>query len=144
MFRLMRLRPPHGWNAVGWELAIVTLGVLVALGAQQVVEGINDREAVAQLRGALHAELGDDRARWEHIRASDPCTVQRLDRIEQWLATAPADAKLNRAYRLFLWNQHSGAWDLAKTSDTMTHIPLRERLIFASLYEAINNARNDQ
>ena len=26
MFRLLRLRPPHGWNAVAWELAIVTLG----------------------------------------------------------------------------------------------------------------------
>ena len=27
MFRLMRLHPPNGWNAVGWELAIVVLGV---------------------------------------------------------------------------------------------------------------------
>ena len=23
MFRLLRLKPPHGWNAVGWELGIV-------------------------------------------------------------------------------------------------------------------------
>ena len=37
MFRLLRLKPPHGWNAVIWELAIVTLGVLIALAAQQLV-----------------------------------------------------------------------------------------------------------
>ena len=114
MFRLMKLKPPHGWNAVGWELAIVTLGVLIALGAQQFVDGIHQRNEVAQLVGALRAELADNRSRWEHVRNSDPCTLQRLDALERWNATAPATAKLNRAYRLFLWNQHSGAWDLAK------------------------------
>jgi hypothetical protein len=28
MLRLTKLTPPHGWNAVAWELGIVTLGVL--------------------------------------------------------------------------------------------------------------------
>lgn len=35
MFRLMKLKPPHGWSAVAWELAIVTLGVLIAFQVQQ-------------------------------------------------------------------------------------------------------------
>lgn len=141
MFRLLKLKPPHGWNAVAWELGIVTLGVLIALGAQQAVEGIHQRNEISQVVGALRSELADDHARWEHIRASDPCTLQRLDALEQWNATAPADAKLKRAYRLFLWNMHSGAWDLAKTSESTANIPLGERLTFASLYEAINNWR---
>lgn len=141
MFRLMKLKPPHGWSAVCWELAIVTIGVLIALGAQQIVEGIHQRNEVAQLIGALRAELADNRSRWEHVRNSDPCTLQRLDALERWNATAPRNAKINRAYRLFLWNQHSGAWDLAKTSDTTASIPLRQRLLFASLYDAINNWR---
>src|SRR4029079_9608960 len=141
MFRLTRLEPLHGWNAVAWELAIVTLGVLIALGAQQIVEGIHDRREVDQLRSALRAELADDRARWEHMRASDPCTLQRLDAIDRWLATAPAKAKLSDAYRLFLWNMHSSAWDLAKTSPATTDIPLQERLTYASLYGAIDNWR---
>ena len=141
MFRLMKLKPPHGWNAVAWELGIVTLGVLIALGAQQFVDGIHQRNEVSQLVAALRAELADNRSRWEHVRASDACTLKRLDALERWNATAPATAKLKRAYRLFLWNQHSGAWDLAKTSDTTASIPLRQRLLFASLYDAINNWR---
>ena len=141
MFRLLKLSPPHGWSAVAWELAIVTLGVLIALGAQQFVDGIHQRNEVAQLVGALRSELADSRGRWQHVRNSDPCTLQRLDALEKWNATAPSNAKLNRAYRLFVWNQHSGAWDLAKTSETTTHIPLRERMIIASLYDAINNWR---
>jgi hypothetical protein len=141
MFRLMKLKPPHGWNAVAWELGIVTLGVLIALAAQQLVDNIHQRSEVAQLIGALRAELADNRARWEHVRNSDPCTLQRLDALERWSATAPATAKLNRAYRLFVWNQHTGAWDLAKSSDTMSSIPLNERVTIASLYDAFNNWR---
>jgi len=141
MFRLTKLNPPHGWNAVAWELAIVTLGVLIALGAQQFVDGINRRSEVRQLVGGLRGELADMRARWDHVRNSDPCTVHRLDALDRWVATAPTDAKLPNAYRPFLWNMHTGAWDLAKTSDAMSDIPLKQRLTFASLYDAINNWR---
>ncbi len=142
MFRLLKLEPPHGWNAVAWELVIVTVGVLLALAAQQLVEGIQRRNDVAQLVAALRAELADDRSRWEHIRASDPCTLQRLDAIERWLATAPAGAKLSaNPFRLFVWNMHSSAWDLAKTSPATAGIPLGERLTYASLYGAIDNWR---
>ena len=141
MFRLTKVAPPHGWNAVVWELAIVTLGVLIALVAQQLVDGIHQRNEVTQLVGALRSELADSRSRWQHVRNSDSCTLQRLDALEKWNATAPRSAKLNRAYRLFVWNQHSGAWDLAKTSEAMASIPLRQRVLFASLYDAINNWR---
>lgn len=141
MFRLLKLKPPNGWSTVGWELTIVTLGVLIALGAQQLVETMQRREDIAQLVAALRAELADDRSRWEHIRDSDPCTLQRLDAIERWMATAPAGAKLTYPFRLFLWNMHSSAWDLAKTSPATAGIPLEQRLTYASLYGAIDNWR---
>ena len=133
--------PLHGWRAFFGEVGIIVVGVLIALGAQQLVENIHDREAVAQLGGALRSELADDRARWEHIRNSDLCTIERLDALERWTAVARPGAKLKRGYRLFLWNMHSAAWDLAKTSEMTANIPLQPRLTFASLYDAINNWR---
>jgi hypothetical protein len=137
----MKLKPPHGWNAVAWELGIVALGVLIALAAQQVVQDIHDRQAIAQLRGAFRAELADDRARWEDMRAADPCTLQRLDALDGWADTASSGARLERAYRLMLWNMHSSAWDIAKTSPAAGSIPLDERLAYADLYSAIDNWR---
>ncbi len=139
MFRLFK--PLHGWRQFAGEVGIIVLGVLIALTAQQVVEDIHDREAVAQLRSALRAELAGDRARWEDMRASDPCTLQRLDALDRWAATAPGQARLERAFRLMLWNMHSSAWDIAKTSPAAASIPLDERLIFGDLYSAIDNWR---
>ena len=57
MFRLLRLNPPNGWHAVAWELLIVTLGVLVALGAQQLMERARDRRVAEQTRTAVVEEI---------------------------------------------------------------------------------------
>jgi hypothetical protein len=138
-FRLPK--PMRGWREFGGEVGIIVLGVLLALGAQQVVEAIHNREAIAQLRSALRAELADDRGRWEDMRASDPCTLQRLEALNQWATTAPAQAKLVRPFVLRLWNMHSSAWDVAKTSAATGNIPLDERLTYAELYGAIDNWR---
>jgi hypothetical protein len=40
-----------------------------------------------------------------------------------------------------LWNMHSSAWDIAKTSPAAGNIPLDERLTYADLYAAIDNWR---
>jgi hypothetical protein len=135
-------KPLHGWRALVGEIGIIVVGVLIALSAEQLVQKIHEREDVAQLRSALRAELADDRARWEGIRTRDRCTQQRLDALGHWLASAPLGARLaGNPYRLFLFNMHSSAWDLAKTSPVATHIPLKERLTYASLYGAIDNWR---
>ena len=142
MFRLLRLKPPNGWSAVGWELAIVTLGVVIALGFDQMAKGMNERSEVGEIRRALRAELADDRARWEYMRAADPCTLRRLNAIEQWLATAPGSESVTDGFSPMLWNMHSSAWDIAKASPVAAHIPLDERLTYAELYAAIDNWRD--
>lgn len=134
--------PLHGWRALAGEIGIIVVGVLIALSAEQLVQSIHEREDVAQLRAALRAELADDRARWEGIRLRDRCTQQRLDALNHWLASALPGARLaGNPYRVFLFNMHSSAWDLAKTSPAAAHIPLKERLTYASLYAAIDNWR---
>jgi hypothetical protein len=135
------LKPLRGWREFSGEVGIIVLGVLIALGAQQVVQGIQEREDIAQLRSALRAELADNRARWEDMRASDPCTLQRLDALARWSETAPNHAKLVRPFVLRLWNMHSSAWDVAKSSPATGNIPLDERLTYAELYAATDNWR---
>jgi hypothetical protein len=139
-FRLPK--PLHGWREFAGEVGIIVIGVLIALGAQQAVETWHARADVGQLLGAFRAELADDRARWEDMRAADACTLQRLDALERWAATAPTDARLANAFHLMLWNMHSSAWDIAKTSPATAHIPLDEQLAYADLYAAIDNWRD--
>ena len=85
MFRLMKLKPPHGWSAVVWELGIVTLGVLIALGAQQFVDGLHWRSEMRDFRTALRAEISDDLATYTYRREQNRCMTARLDELQRWL-----------------------------------------------------------
>ena len=134
-------KPLHGWREFVGEVGIIVIGVLIALGAEQVVETIHERSQVDQLQRALRAELADSRARWDDMRAGDDCALKRLSTLERWLATAPAGSRVRDGFSPMLWNMHSSAWDLVKTSPAAEHISLDERLLYASLYDAIDNWR---
>ncbi|WP_308517305.1 hypothetical protein [Sphingomonas flavescens] len=85
MFRLIRMKPPHGWNAVAWELAIVTLGVVIALGAQQIVEALHDRSTAAQTRAEVSEELNSDLMSMLLRSRAEPCIERRLNELRALL-----------------------------------------------------------
>lgn len=82
MFRMLRIRPPNGWAALGWELAIVVLGVLIALGAQQWADNRSWAARVDASRDALRDELAQH-YRWSvEWRAVFPCMEGQIDRLQ--------------------------------------------------------------
>lgn len=90
MFRMLKLNPPHGWRAVTWELVIVTLGVLLALGVQQWAE---KRSWTAKAKSAIapiRAELNDHYAYAVEWRLVHPCMIAQIDRLQQRLADSGA------------------------------------------------------
>ena len=87
MFRMLKLNPPNGWRAVVWELAIVTLGVLIALAAQQWVEDRSWRQKAGDARIALREELRATHYRAVEWRVVEPCIQAQLDRLEKRVVT---------------------------------------------------------
>jgi hypothetical protein len=78
MFRPLRLKPPHGWNSVAWELAIVTLGVLIALAAQQIAGALQNRGTAAETRAEVTDELNSDLMSIALRQSIEPCIELRL------------------------------------------------------------------
>ena len=81
MFRLVKLKPPHGWSAVGWELGIIILGVLVALAAQQWAEGLSWSGKIGATKRALRAEMQEHYGYAVEYRAVYPCLQAQLDQL---------------------------------------------------------------
>jgi len=84
MFRLLKLKPPHGWSAVAWELGIVTLGVLIALGAQQIVDDFHWRSELGDFRKAVRAEISNNLATYTYRAEQNRCAAARLDELQRW------------------------------------------------------------
>ena len=50
-------KPLHGWREFVGEVGIIVIGVLIALGAEQLLESWRDRHAVEEMDGRLRQEL---------------------------------------------------------------------------------------
>ncbi len=141
MFRLLKLKPPHGWNAVAWELAIVTLGVLIALGAQQMVEAMQWRRDVAGFRNSVREEIALDLGSYPYRAKQKMCIRQRLDELQRWLdswrsgrplaLTGPIGIPASRVIRTSVWE--------SRDPGAFAHMPRAEREEYAFLYDEFAN-----
>ena len=83
MFRMLKLNPPNGWRTVVWELAIVTLGVLIALAAQQWAEERSWRAKVGQSQAAIRDELAKHYSWSVEWRVVSPCVISQIDSLQK-------------------------------------------------------------
>jgi hypothetical protein len=74
-------KPLHGWREFAGEVGIIVIGVLIALCAEQVVEEIHFRNAVASERTALHEALRAELAEPAGRLTQEPCIRRRLDEL---------------------------------------------------------------
>jgi hypothetical protein len=51
-------KPLHGWRAFAGEVGVIVLGVLIALGAQQLAENLAWRQKVDAALADMNNELG--------------------------------------------------------------------------------------
>jgi len=81
-------KPLHGWREFVGEVGIIVVGVLIALGAEQLVEQWQWRNKVHDTTAQLNAELNRDaRAAYAGLVVG-PCLDQQLVAIDAALASA--------------------------------------------------------
>ena len=141
MFRMLKLRPPHGWNAVGWELAIVTVGVLLALGTQELAQSLHWRSEVKETRTALNAELSRDLAAFDYRLATSPCIIARMTELRKWADSFRIGKPLRLKHSIINtpgFAIRTEVWDLVD-GEVASRIPLKDRLNYSGLYSGMKS-----
>lgn len=147
MFRLLKLSPPHGWRGVWWELGIVTLGVLIALGAQQVVETAQWREKVASAKQSIDFEINDQLDYSEEVSSFAPCVGPFIDALEAAILRhdRAAIAKLHDTrppFETHPWR--STAWQSALSTQVADHLRQDELDQYALIFTSFNDIARHQ
>lgn len=151
MFRLLRLKPPHGWNAVAWELAIVTLGVLIALAAQQWAEGRIWQDKAKASKSALLDELALHYSFAVEFRVVYPCLQGQLDALRKRVLSSGAtlqpapvfhEPRSDYVFRLPGKFYPSDVWEEAISDGVVRHLDPAVRSQFAGHYAALESIRD--
>lgn len=118
-------KPLHGWRAFAGEVGVIVLGVLIALGAQQLVENLDWREKVSSAEAAMRLELSEDDGPQAYGRlAIGACLDQQIARIHDGAGHAAAD-QLRRwiaDYSPPFRSWDSEAWKAVLASDVGSHM----------------------
>ena len=133
----------RGWRWFLAEYAIVFVGVLTALGAQQFASAVDRRSEVREARRALDAELAWNLTALRVRNEQAPCVDRRLDELERWaeagragappLALArPVGGPVYLSFRTAVWRA---------TSDVVANMPLQEKLTYAQVYDDLENSQ---
>ena len=150
-------KPLHGWREFVGEVGVIVLGVLIALGAQQIVEAVQWHEEVRLTEEALTNEIALSIVNAAERKMVDQCLRDRLAHLitkarsedVRWSAdpmqlgnTQYTLSMLSQApYRTPLRTWDESAWDSAKSSGVLSHMP-RERVAdFSGLYMSLDSER---
>jgi hypothetical protein len=134
------IKPVGGSPAVIQEILIVVTGVLIALAAQQAVDGWVWQSRVADFRKAIDAELGRNLESYRLRIEQRECVGDRLDQLGAWADAQEAGRAgrlLNPISRALVARLQFGVWEQA--GEAVSHMSLKERLAYAELYDDFRN-----
>ena len=133
-------RPLHGWRAFAGEVGVIVLGVLIALGAQQLAENLSWRQKVDAALADMNNELGsgDGPQAYERLVLHD-CVAMHL--ISARAAIEKGDRSGSRKLIDQFWLPNrtwdSLARDAANTADVAAHMPHERMLQYRIAYEMV-------
>jgi hypothetical protein len=141
-------KPLHGWREFTGEVGIIVVGVLIALGAEQVVEAMHWKDRARHARQALAGELAghyDQAIEWRII---EPCVAAQLDRLEQRLLAsgdriepAPLFHEEDRTFVLRAPSRPypTAVWQGVVAEGVSSHLTDAERLDFGIYYQQLHD-----
>jgi len=135
-------KPLHGWREFTGEVGIIVIGVMIALGAEQMVEELHWRHAVRIQRQALHEELGGELATASYRLLQEPCISRRLSELMIVFERHKAGQPLGLAGAVgspAVLFANAGAWETASHGETLDHMPLDERLDLGGAFHGLES-----
>jgi len=137
-------KPWHGLREFLKEYLIIVVGVLTALGAEQIAEGLRWRHDVAEARQELRYELGSNVLLTRGLAAKADCVDRRLDELGAILAEASKSGRLPPTG--FIGQPISptylqDAWDAQKSGQAVAHFSPDELEAIGRVYRFIDGGR---
>ena len=153
--KIPAFKPINGWRTFLGEVGIIVLGVLIALGAQQVIEGWQWRQRTGEARVALAREITNISALHYERLIVQRCLLNRLaflaGRLEKsgpnWTAEPENFINPRRymsnalpiAYRPPQRDLVDSIWVSVRSDQTLGHLKADESAAIAAIYA---NARS--
>jgi hypothetical protein len=133
-------KPLHGWREFTGEVGIIVLGVLIALGAEQILETLHLHEKVRRAEHAMQLELAQDDGPQAYARvAIADCFDHQLALVHDGAGVTPTDRlrALARSYSPPFRTWDSEAWKAVVASDVGSYMGPEKLVEWSAAYRVL-------
>jgi hypothetical protein len=141
----MDIHKPKPWRGLREflkEYLIIVVGVLTALGGEQVVERLHERHVAAEARENIRRELAETLARFEKRKKIQPCIAARLDDVARLIRTAGEPGYRPPVWvgRPQVWDVQTARWEAASQAGRSSLFDPEEQTLYSRAYTALKLA----
>jgi len=141
-------KPLHGWREFAGEVGIIVVGVLIALGAQQIVEDWSWTQKVAAAEKTMNQEIKNSLLAVAEMNRLNKCTTTQLDALQD--AIVRGDQVKTRKIMDHssaigisrLWADN--AFEAALATQVSDHLGAEKLESYSQIYQLIRNIRRIQ
>ena len=132
-------KPLHGWREFAGEVGIIVVGVLIALGAEQIVERWRWDQEVNEAQDDLRTELEGNLFNAQERVRLEPCIDRRLDQINEMIDHPPAEPwkmlPCRNVAPIRVWS--TSGWESAVADGAVAHMSRERRSQYANVYSFV-------
>lgn len=139
-------RPLHGWRDLAGEVSIIVFGVLIALGAEQLVETVHQRQEAAQADDIIRGELAYNLGRLQSRTQIRSCIDVRISQIEQLLDDAANQPNLRPPIwvgRPQYWTLQISRWEAESQAGHAALIKRQKLAEYGLMYALMRDTENE-
>jgi hypothetical protein len=111
-------KPVHSWREFLSEIAVIVIGICIALTGEQIVEKIHEHVVAGEAREQINQEFATDLAILGNRAREEHCIRDRLDALAKRLAVAGTAAYVAPSWvgAPSFWDNQTGRWQAASQS----------------------------
>jgi hypothetical protein len=142
-------KPLHGWREFVGEVGVIVIGILIALGGEQIVEKLHERVVAQEAREQVNQELATDFAVLGNRIRAEPCIARRIEEVAQLLAVAGTSNYVAPSWisQPNDWDNQTGRWQAASQSGRAALLGQPEQITYSFAYSqiaALQAAQSDE
>jgi hypothetical protein len=140
-------KPLHGWREFIGEVAIIVIGVLIALGLEQVVEHLREGKLSREAQETIRAEIGSDLGQLANRMRTEPCIKRKLDELAGFIDRASGSQAGEIPHwigRPQVWQMDATRWDAASQSGRASLLSGEDQAHFSDIYGSLKAVQESE
>jgi len=137
-FHLHVPKPVHGWKQFFNEVAVITVGIGIAFGGEELISKWNEHHYAEKSLAAIKDEVAVNLGRMQARLTTADCIDKRLTDVANYIEKPDEQKRPSWVGRPQVWTMQNSAVSAARSYGSLTVLPREEQMAISTVYSTFD------